>query len=119
MRDLWVSTLHSCGEVEQSIRVAITETKALRGQKLSNLLQRTQVVKIGTQDVYIDPAILFTRLLVLVKISEDLVSYFQYELTLYLESVFNGDYMRHVYKALLGHAITDRGDRASGRRSKW
>ena len=75
---------------------------------MHNLLQLTKVVKCGTQDVHIDPAILFVRLLVLVERSDDHISYFQYELTPYPASTFNGDYMRDVNKDLLGHAITDR-----------
>ena len=75
---------------------------------MRNLLQLTRAVKIDTQDLHIDPAILFSRLLVLVERSEDPASYFQYELTTYPESIFNRNYMKNVNKALLGHAITDR-----------
>ena len=93
---------------------------------MHNLLQLTKVVKCGTQDVHIDPAILFVRLLVLVERSDDHISYFQYELTPYPASTFNGDYMRDVNKDLLGtQSLTERkkkqrmeksGNRTSGRR---
>ena len=75
---------------------------------MHNLLQLTKAAKVSTSDIYIDPAILFIRLLVLVERSENPVSYFQYELTPYPASIFYGDYMRHVNKVLLGHAITDK-----------
>ena len=75
---------------------------------MHNLLQLTKAIKAGKQDVHINPAILFTCWLVLVGRSEDPVSYFQYELARYQASIFNGDYMRHIHKALLRHAITDR-----------
>ena len=93
---------------EQIDNVAVTKAKVPRSKKVRNLLQLTKAIKISTHDVYIDPAILFIRLLVLVERSDDPVSYFQYELTRYPASIFHGDYMKHVNKALLGHEITDK-----------
>ena len=94
--------------IQEQIDVAVTEAKVPGSQKVHNLLQLTKAIKAGKQDVHINPAILFTCWLVLVGRSEDPVSYFQYELARYQASIFNGDYMRHIHKALLGHAITDR-----------
>ena len=97
-----------CKIQEQIDNVAVTEARVPRSQKVGNLLQLIKAVKTGTQDVHIDPAILFNRLLVLVESFEDPVSYFQYKLTPYPASIFNGDYMGHVNKASLEHVITDR-----------
>ena len=94
-----------CKIQEQIGNIAVTEDKVPKSQKVRNFLQLTKAVKTGTQDVHIDPAILFTRLFVLVERSED--RYLKYELTPYPASVFIGDYMRHVNKALLGLAIID------------
>ena len=88
-------------KIQEQIDAAVTEPKLPKTQKVHNLLQLTKAVKIGTQDVHINPAILFIRLLVLVERSEERpVSYFQYELTQYQASIFNGDYMRHVVNKL-------------------
>ena len=85
---------------EQIDNVVVTEAKVPKSQKVRNLLQLTKAVKIDTQDLHIDPAILLIRLLVLVERSEDPVSYFQYELTAYPASIFNGNYMKNVNKVV-------------------
>ena len=63
---------------EQIDNAAVTELKVSGSQKVRNFLQLTKAVKISRQVVYIEPAILFIRLFVLVERSEDPVSYFQY-----------------------------------------
>ena len=54
-------------KIQEQIDVAVTEVKVPRSQKVRNMLQLTKAVKISTQDVYIDPAVLFIRLLVLLE----------------------------------------------------
>ena len=58
---------------EQIDNVAVTKAKVPRSQKVRNLLQLTKAIKISIHDVYIDPATLFIRLLVLVERSNDSV----------------------------------------------
>ena len=57
-------------KIQKQIDVAVTEVKVPRSQKVRNMLQLTKAIKISTQDVYIDPAVLFIRLLVLMERSE-------------------------------------------------
>ena len=77
----------SCKIQEQIDNTAVTEDKVPRNQKIRNLLQLTKAVKIVTQDVHIGPAILFTRLFVLVERSEDP----------YLIFSMNLHYIQHLY----------------------
>ena len=57
-------------KIQEQIDVAVTEVKVPRSQKVRSMLQLTKAIKISTQDVYIDPAVLFIRLLVLVERSQ-------------------------------------------------
>ena len=62
-------------------------------------------VTIDQQTVYVDPLLLFTRLVMLLGRSEDMSSYFQYELTPVSTSLFKEHLMRKPNKSALANYL--------------
>ena len=64
-------------------------------------------VKLSTETIHIDPLGLFSRLLAIVGRSNDIESYFQYELTQEPTSIFKDQMMRKTTKANLKNLLVE------------
>ena len=62
-------------------------------------------VEVNNETIQVNPTILFQRLIVLIERSEDMTSYFEYELTLEPTALFKDGFMRKPNKASLGKAL--------------
>ena len=63
-------------------------------------------VKVNNETIQVNPTILFQRLIVLIERSEDMIRYFEYELTPEPTELFKDGFMRKLNKASLGKALT-------------
>ena len=82
-----------------------TESTISTNKKIKSLIVLTRGVKVNNGVVYVDPMVLFMRLIILAERSEDSATYFNYELTPYPTSLFKDYFMRHPNKALLAVAL--------------
>ena len=78
-----------------------TKTQRKRKDQVKTFGHLNNLVKVNKQKFVIDPSRFFTRLIVLLERSDDIVSYFHYELTHVPASLFSEDMMRKPNKALL------------------
>ena len=94
-------------QIQESLdNLTFNQAIVKRSMKVKTLTMLKPGVKINTETVHVDPNILFQRLIILIERSEDMTSYFEYELTPEPTSLFKDGFMRKPNKALLGRALT-------------
>ena len=86
--------------------VSVSQAVVKRSKQLKNLAQLSTGVKVNSEILHINETVLFQRLIVLIERSEDMSTYFEYELTPTPTSLFKDDYMRKSNKSILGKALT-------------
>ena len=77
-----------------------------RKDQVRTLVSLKVGVRIENENVYVDPALLFSRLLVLVEREENMMKYFSYELTPIPTSLFENGMMTKASKSNLAKAVT-------------
>ena len=77
-----------------------------RRAKIKSLVNLKKVIKIDQQNVHVDPLVLFTRLVMLLERTDDMSTYFWYELTPVPTSLFKELSMRKSNKAALADYLT-------------
>ena len=100
---------HNAEEVGRGMQEEIdckcfTDATIKTSKKMKTLLSLTKGIEVGNQIIYVNPLILFMRLIVLVERSENTVNYFAYELTPF-PTLFQDNFMRHPDKSDLMHAL--------------
>ena len=104
----------NCDDVEK-VGKGIHETLDNKAFIQSSLKRKAQIttleslnvgVNIEKEKVYVDPSILFSRLLVIMEREDDVKKYFAYELTLIPTSLFQDGMMRKATKSMLANFIT-------------
>lgn len=89
--------------------VAVVNASIKRKEQIKSLSTLKNVVRINNQNVSIDPALLFTRLIVIAERCADIKSYFDYELTPVPTSLFVDNFMRKPNKASLIETLLGKG----------
>ena len=87
--------------------ISVADASVKRSDKVKPLSSLKKGVTIDQQTVYVDPLVLFTRLVMLLERSEDMSSYFKYELTPVPTSLFKEHLMRKLHwQIILLHRLT-------------
>ena len=90
-------------EIQNSLNdVVVSKASIKRSKQVKTLATLLPAVKINGDPVYVDPNILFQRLIMLIDRSEEMTTCFEYELTPEQTSLFKDGLMRKPNKALLG-----------------
>ena len=87
--------------------VTVLEASIRRNEQIQSLDHLYPGLKVDKQKVHINPTLLFSRLIAIVQREEDMVPYFNYELTTVPTSLFKDDRMRKPVKAQLTKALSD------------
>ena len=85
----------------------IQEVSIKRSENIKPLQCIQKGVKLGSVTIHIDTNILFSRLTLMIERSDDMRSYFKYELTPVPTSLFHNDFMRKTDKAALARTISE------------
>ena len=83
----------------------MTNASVATSKKIRTLVKLKKGIDVNNQTVYIDPAVLFMRLIVLIERSDETEKFFHYELTPYLTSLFKDHFMWHPNKSSLADAL--------------
>ena len=81
--------------IEETLNMQTVDAVSIKTTMKVRTKELTKAIKIKHQTIYIDPTVLFLRLMLLVERSEDPPSCFNYELTPYPTSLFKDKVMRH------------------------
>ena len=91
---------------EKLDNVIVSNASMKRKDQVRTLVSLKVGVRIENENVYVDPTLLFSRLLVLVEREENMMKYFSYELTPIPTSLFENGMMRKASKSNLAKAVT-------------
>ena len=84
-----------------------TEIQFKKSDNVTTMTNLQKGVKLSTETIHIDPSGLFSRLVTIVGRSNDIESYFQYELTQEPTSIFKDQMMRKPTKANLKNLLVE------------
>ena len=93
-------------EINMKLDVVVTDATIKRKDEIRTLECLKVGVKINNENVYVDPKLLFSRLLVIVEREDNMLKYFKYELTPEPTSLFDNGAMRKTTKSSLAKFIT-------------
>ena len=77
------------------------DIKIKRTDKVNSLAKMTSIIKIGNQEIEINPMILFQRMLMCINSPDDVKEFLKYEISSYPQSIFNENGMRKNVKSNL------------------
>lgn len=86
--------------------VVVTDATIKKKDQIRTLECLKVGVKIDKENIYVDPMLLFSRLLVIVERDDNMLKYFKYELTPEPTSLFDNGVMRKATKSNLAKMIT-------------
>ena len=105
--------------LQQSIDdLPITEAKIAVRRKIKTLVNLTKGLDVDSRLVFIDPIVLFMRLIVLVERPGSNRKYFGFELTSYPTSLFKDHFMRHPKKSVLADVLKMKQSHHKGKKRK-
>ena len=94
-------------KIQQDLdNLAVNKSVVKRSKQVKSLAVLRPGVQVNSVTIHVNPTVLFQRLIMLIERSEDMTSYFEYELTPEPTSLFKDRFMRKPNKALLGKALT-------------
>ena len=85
--------------------ISITEATIKKKDQIKTLELLKMGVEIDKEKIYVDPMLLFSRLLVLIEREEEIREYFRFELTGFPISLFKNGMMRKANKSKLAKAL--------------
>ena len=87
--------------------ISVTEGSIKRSQQVRSLNHLLPGLKVDKKQVYINPTILFSRLIAIIQREEEISPYFDYELTVIPTSLFKDNTMRKTPKSQLATAVAN------------
>ena len=106
--------------LQQSIDdLPITEVKIVVRRKIKTLVNLTKGLDVDSRLVFIDPIVLFMRLIVLVERPGSNTKYFGFELTPNPTSLFKDHFMRHPKKSVLADVLKMKQSHHKGKKRKF
>ena len=92
---------------KQLDNISVTEGSNKRSQQVRSLNHLLPGLKVDKKQVYINPTILFSRLIAIIQREEEISPYFDYELTVIPTSLFKDNTMRKTPKSQLAKAVAN------------
>ena len=86
--------------------ISFSNSSVKRKEQIKSLEELNVGLKLDKETIYVDPSVLFSRLLLMIEREQRMIEYFRYELTPVPTSLFEDGMMRKPANSLLMKAVT-------------